>query len=115
MADMREQAEQYLKDAVAAAAAAFNLAHRREWTFAPDVRERAEEMLRELYELFHGNGIHGRASAQTPPAKRLILNLDNPDDCAFASFKYKLTVQAKDGSFVGRRADGNRRRKAGSS
>jgi len=31
-------------------------------------------------------------------------------DPAFASFMYELTVQAKDGRFVGRRARGNRRR-----
>lgn len=113
MADLREQAEQHLKEAVASASAAFNLANCRAWTFAPDVAARAEGMLRELYELFHGNTVHGKPTAETPPSKRLRLDLNNPDDRAFAAFTYELTVRAEDGSFIGRRARGNRSAKRG--
>jgi hypothetical protein len=113
MPDIRKQAEQHLQDAVASASAAFNLANCRAWTFAPDVAARAEGMLRELYELFHGNTVHGKPTAETPPSKRLRLDLNNPDDRAFVDFAYRLTVQADDGSFVGRRARGNRSVKRG--
>jgi hypothetical protein len=113
MADIREQAEQHLKDAVASAGAAFNLANCRAWDFDPEVTERAEGLLRDLCELFHGNPVRGKAAAETRPSKRFRLDLNNPDDRAFVDFAYRLTVQAEDGSFIGRRARGNRSAKRG--
>ena len=40
-----------------------------------------------------------------------LRTLESPEIRAFIRFKYELTVQAKDGSFVGQRARGNRRRR----
>lgn len=100
MSNLKEEAEEHLKHSVMSAAAAFNLGRERAWNFAPEVGQRAEELLGELVGLFQRNPI----VRVNPPAhiRRLEAYKQDP---AFIHFLYALTKQASDGSFVGRRAN----------
>lgn len=105
MDNLKDDAEQHLKDAVASTAAAFDLGRSRAWTFAPEVEQRAEELLAELVALFHRSPIV--RVKQPAHIRRLEAYKQDP---AFIHFLYALTAQASNGAFVGRRAHGNRRR-----
>lgn len=108
----RNQAEGYMRDGVAYIAAAFNLTGARAWDFDRSKKEEALRLLADLKSVFEESSI--RLSAAAGSVQREVRDraamIERNRDPAFVDFMYVLTVQAKDGSFVGRRAYGNRRK-----
>lgn len=104
MSNHRQMAESYLREGVTFIGVAFDCSNCRHWRFDSKVQDRATELLAELVSLFKNSPIRGNLDA--PSRSR-------SQDPAFADFIYALTAQAKDGSFIGRRAFGHRRRDNG--
>ena len=57
LADLRKQADERLMHGGCSVMRAFNLTNESSWTFAPETRARAEQLLRELVCLFHESEI----------------------------------------------------------
>ena len=92
---------------VPALCAAFNIAGSRAWNVDLKTRQRAAALLEELVALFERSVI----TSAIPVTRPNDAQAPRWRDVDFAAFLYALTAQASDGSFVGRRARGDRRRR----